>query len=709
MAWILSPYDHLERHGGLRVRVLRAAEELGQVAGRPSRIEEIECGGDQAVALVPDPLDVAIVRRLRGVEVLGDLPLMGRLSDAPPAQRALMREMLAEITAGERGGARLTRDVSAMRLLSWIDQITARRPRPRWDAKREEIVLDGPLVRRSRPIPGVPAGADPVTGVLTDWVGADGVLPAGLSQRPIPAHGEILSQGNLGQPQGVGNTWCSVWWSDVAFDADQEAWLEIEALTANLRFCAVLTRLQAPGTAGVDGYVMGVDRSGGANNQGFGYTYRLDNGAYTQLGAASSFEGLTSNSQIAGRSQGSTHTLSHRPAGQGWTDLFGRTDATYGAGHLGWWATDTTTRVDRMGGGNLAQPDPPPAPPPVRTRALWVFEAIAHDGTPIAELAMRARTVTLARNAGGSARGSLGLLEAGAPELANALRLGQVDLRVSRDDRRVWQGSLEAAQGQLESLTGRVEFAGVSMWEILASRYVALGLEIAATEATQVAWQLISDAQAVTHGDLGIVAGDLPDSVARTRRWDTPTSVAAAVQELAELADGFDWSLTPQQAGEGDGLRWDAWWPRQGTDAGLVLEWGRNVAGVSFQASAAAVRNRATARTSNQIGVSAEDLTSQGLLRLREAEVSAGDIDDASVLADRAAGELRPTVQILPRLTCMPGAVDLDSLGIGDTVEVQVRHGWLQLSGPQRVEQIEISISDEGQEQLTITVQEPEA
>lgn len=339
---------------------------------------------------------------------------------------------------------------------------------------------------------------------------------------------------------------------------------------------------------------------------------------------------------------------------------------------------------------------------PLAKQAVWTFEAVTHTGVPLAELPMRARKVTLARNAGGSAQGSLGLLEAGA--LAEHLLLGQVDLLVTRNGRRIWRGSLEAAQGTLGTETETVEFAGVSIWSILEQRFVPAGREILATEATQMAWTLIDDAQAL--GGLGIVAGDLPDSVARSRTWDTPTTVAAAVQELAELEDGFDWSLTPQQADEGNGLRWDAWWPRQGDTRDLVLEWGRNVSSVQWQATAATVRNDVTARTSNQIGVTATDGTSAGLYRLRQAEMNAGDVDDASVLAAMANGALRPTPIPVPRLTCIPGLVTLDDVGVGDVVQVWVRHGWLDITGPRRVEQIDVTITDEGWEQLEITVAE---
>lgn len=333
----------------------------------------------------------------------------------------------------------------------------------------------------------------------------------------------------------------------------------------------------------------------------------------------------------------------------------------------------------------------------------WTYELVSHSGTPLAELPARGRKLTLARNAGGSASCTISLLEAADPAIAPHLRLGEVDLLVSRDGVRIWRGSAEAAQGTLGTETGDMEIAGASLWSILERRYVPLGLEITVTEATTIAWQLIRDAQLVPYGALGIVQGDTPPSHARTRRWDSPTTVAAAVQELAELEGGFDWSLSPQ----GDGLRWDAWFPRQGdVKPHMVLEWGRNVQSVQWSIDASKITNEATSRTANQIGVLADDLTSQGNYRLRAAEDSAGDVSDAGVLAARAGGLLRPVPVAVPRLTCVPGAVTLDDIGIGDVVPVDVRHGWLRIEGLRRVEQIDVEISDEGQEQLTITVQE---
>lgn len=338
--------------------------------------------------------------------------------------------------------------------------------------------------------------------------------------------------------------------------------------------------------------------------------------------------------------------------------------------------------------------------------AVWRYELVTHAGVPLCELPATGRTLTLARNAGGDAKCTLPLLVAGDPAIAPHIRHGEVDLLVSRDGRRLWRGPLMASDGTLGTETGDMTLAGVPIWETLEHRIIPPGREILATEATQIAWTLIDDAQAGPGRALGIAAGDLPNSVARSRTWDTPTPTTQAIQELADLDDGFDWSLTPQQQGVGDGWRFDTWWPRQGDHKDLVLEWGRNIGQVQWTVDAIKIANHVTARGSNQIPVTAQDATSQGLHRVRESEVSAGDVDDATMLGDIAAGAIQPAPVFIPRLTCLPGAVTLDDVGIGDTVHVRVLHGWLQIDARYRIEQIDITISDEGEEQLTIIVQE---
>jgi hypothetical protein len=371
-------------------------------------------------------------------------------------------------------------------------------------------------------------------------------------------------------------------------------------------------------------------------------------------------------------------------------------------------STDTTSRWEAVRGGTSQPPpvDPTPDPPPAvsvdrRPVDPWLFEIVSQSGERLAAVPGRSRKLSLVRSGPGGA--SYGLTVDEAAEVFG-MTLGAVDLLVSRGGVDIWRGPLEGANGQIAAANSSLEFAAVGVAEILEKRHIPPGRSILATEQTQMAWQLIADTQAVPGGDLGIVAGLLPDSVARSKTWDTRTPVRQAIDELAQADGGFDYQIVPS----GMGYRFDAFHPFQGSTAGAaVLEWGRNIASVSFVQDASQVRNYVWAIGQNQISIDADDTASQGVYRLREEVVTTGDSNDVIYLGDVARGAVVPAPPTVPRLTLIPGAPDasLDQLGLGDVVVVSIRRGWVQIDGLYRIDQIDVSIPDQGgAEQLDVTV-----
>ena len=337
--------------------------------------------------------------------------------------------------------------------------------------------------------------------------------------------------------------------------------------------------------------------------------------------------------------------------------------------------------------------------------ADWVWELLAFDGDRLAEVVARARRLRMALNAAGAAEFSLDTLEAADyPDLV----LGQRDLMVSRNGRPLFRGPLGGARGaDLTLMGGSVSFAATGIGELLADRYIPAGTELAALEAAQMAWQLIVATQAL--GPLGIIAGDLPDSVARTKAWDTPAPVLGAIRELAELQDGFDFAIEPDASGA---YRFDVWHPRRGADRGVVLEPDRNVASVSpsWDAGPGRIANDVTAAGVDQVSVTETDAASVALYRLRQRLLSLPDADDATVLGDRARGELARDAYLRPSGTVrlLPGAPDanLDAIGLGDTVTMDYAAGWARFEGPYRVTAIEVDLPDApGHEALALTVE----
>lgn len=327
---------------------------------------------------------------------------------------------------------------------------------------------------------------------------------------------------------------------------------------------------------------------------------------------------------------------------------------------------------------------------------MWRWELVSVTGVALGELHARGRELTLARRSPGSARFTLTLREAA--ELADLLRLAEVDLLVTRGNVPLFRGPIAGADVTLAEVGGSVTFAAVGIAELLADRYTDAPYELLAMEQTTVAWQLIENTQAKPGGDLGIVAGALPASQAISVEWQTPTAILGAINGLASAAQGFDWTITPV----GTGWRFDAFYPRMGAVRGAVYERGRNIraqAGVSLDAGAGRVVTDATAIGAGGVSVRAEDVTARALYRRREAVVTVDGTDahNAVVLGDRARAALAGGVRPLPRFELLAGAADatMDDVGIGDIVTVRLREGWLDLTGTYSVEEL-VAKPDEG-------------
>jgi hypothetical protein len=336
----------------------------------------------------------------------------------------------------------------------------------------------------------------------------------------------------------------------------------------------------------------------------------------------------------------------------------------------------------------------------------WRYELVSFGGHAVELLSPRGRGLSLDLEAAGSARYGLSAAEADA--LHDVMQPGRVDVLVTEAGAPRFRGPLTGVQGSdLTVAAGSLSFAAVGLAELLADRFIPAGRELAATELTTAAWTLIADTQALTNGDLGIVAGALPDVGARTKRWDSATPVLTGIRELADLDPGFEWAVEP----DADGIyTFDTWSPRRGDETGVVLDT-RNIAAASptWDAGAGAVCNHAQVVGVNAVSVTDEDADSQVLYRRRERSTSIADADDATVLGDRAARELRDAV-VRPAagLRLLPGAdqTSLDDLGLGDVVTVEFRAGWARLSGLHRITRLEVAIPDGGgAETITATVE----
>lgn len=137
------------------------------------------------------------------------------------------------------------------------------------------------------------------------------------------------------------------YWSNATFGPDSEAYITIPTFSND--HSSVYLRLQAPGTAGVDGY-----RELSSAFSSVTQIYRVDDTVHTQLGA--DISQAWSNGDAHGADiVVSTITAYRKPSGGSWGSLGTRTDNTYaGAGNIGLNMNSINQTGDDFGGGTIA-------------------------------------------------------------------------------------------------------------------------------------------------------------------------------------------------------------------------------------------------------------------------------------------------------------------------------------------------------------------
>jgi hypothetical protein len=153
-------------------------------------------------------------------------------------------------------------------------------------------------------------------------------------------------------------TTCTSWRSNTQYGPDTEVWARLSVLPGDNNQLRLYARMQQPGTATYDGYMLRPNQLPGTDQILF---ERVDNGAFVNL--------LTVNQEFAAgdvfllRVQGQT-LEAWRHDGTSWSRLGFVNDSTYaGAGYVGVGLRGTTGRADDFGARTMGAPPPDTEPP----------------------------------------------------------------------------------------------------------------------------------------------------------------------------------------------------------------------------------------------------------------------------------------------------------------------------------------------------------
>lgn len=285
--------------------------------------------------------------------------------------------------------------------------------------------------------------------------------------------------------------------------------------------------------------------------------------------------------------------------------------------------------------------------------------------------------------------------------------------------RRMYRGRISKLNDQLDANGHTVDVPSVDYRELLKRRLIMSGTLDADRIFTQkdqslIAWTLLNAQQQRTGGDLGISRGlGQVTGKLRDRTFNLGDSVGEKLNDLSQVIDGFDWDITPTSD---SAMQFDIWSPQRGVDRAEVLLFGGNIHSVtravdsSDYANAVRLKGRAPDGGTEPPPVErvAADITSRA--EGRWDKLYDEDATTLAALNDRGDWRISDAQVIHPSYTVKLQAGwwrGADHIWLGDSVQLVIMSGRLNVNTSVRVQEITVDIGDGGAEDVSMTLGYP--
>lgn len=297
----------------------------------------------------------------------------------------------------------------------------------------------------------------------------------------------------------------------------------------------------------------------------------------------------------------------------------------------------------------------------------------------------------------------------GSSPRAGAITELVTDLHVRLDGDKLYRGRVGGTSDTLDADQHKVSVQTADYRAVLGRRILWSDdtLVYTADDQSDIFWGLINDTQARDGGDLSITRGlGTVTGVTRDRTFEAGKNIGEALTQLGEVIDGFDWDIDAN-------LQANVYYPERGGNAGVVLDYGGAVTGVTRQVDPStfftALRfNGADGLVAAEV-VAADITTRQeGRWDFQQGET---DIAEQATVDDRAERLLDLGQVISPAYTLRlkRGFWQGPShIWLGDTCRIIVRSlPRLDVNATARVYEIKASIDDNGDADIDLTIGAP--
>jgi len=319
-------------------------------------------------------------------------------------------------------------------------------------------------------------------------------------------------------------------------------------------------------------------------------------------------------------------------------------------------------------------------------------------------------------NAPGSFRGTIGLNHPKAtPENLDPLR---TTIFVERGGLIVWAGLLWTVDADQSNNT--ISIGGEGFWSYFRHRVLTADYAPLQVDQFAIAQYLLNWAQGITGGDIGIVVGSTTSGFVRDRNYLAVErhKVAQLIENLSAVEGGFDFAIDSAYDSNGNIVNtFTPSYPRRGTDTALVFEVGRNVHSFKLQVDATKQANswHAIGAGEGETALRADFADSAQLdyTPLIEDTLSYTDVSVQETLDAHTQAHLtayKDSVRIVQvRVAPDHQSAPFGAYRTGDRVRVRADDGpFLQYDSMCRIAQIEVSVTSDGQESVSLTFADTE-
>jgi hypothetical protein len=222
-----------------------------------------------------------------------------------------------------------------------------------------------------------------------------------------------------------------------------------------------------------------------------------------------------------------------------------------------------------------------------------------------------------------------------------------------------------------------------------------------------IAMDLINDSQALSDGNLSLISGVILTGITRSISYKTydVKYILEAIQDMAELEDGFDFWISPSNRAV------NIVWPRPAIDRNLHLVYPQHISSYAVTYYGKYLRNRVVVQGPDPAFVVATDTTSLATYGLREYGDALKDAATENDLTEYTGHlrDMRKDVKGYPTLVLRGqylNIFDPFTITYGDLVKVTIQDGYVNIDTQFRYKGAQVTVNKSGAETIVMYTQD---